>query len=147
MGQEIQAASDRVIPDRSILETIPNPAPGSIFAVRFTVPEFTALCPKTGQPDFATFIIDYIPASQLLESKSLKLYCVSFRNHGAFHEECTLRLADDFWCVVKPVWLRVVSLWAPRGGIPIDVFIETGHRPNNPRIYIPDVDVKQYRGR
>lgn len=132
-------------PDRSILEAVPNPVAGSMFAARFTVPEFTSLCPHTGQPDFATIIIDYIPKLHLLESKSLKLYCFSFRNHGSFHEACTLTLGLDIVQTVQPYWLRVVGLWYPRGGIPIDVFFTSGNRPDD--VWVPDVDVRQHRGR
>ena len=99
------------------------------YLVRFTAPEFTSLCPVTGQPDFAHLVIDYVPGQWLLESKSLKLYVASFRNHGAFHEDCTVVIGKRIASEIKPKWLRIGGYWYPRGGIPIDVFWQTGsHR-------------------
>ncbi|WP_454018021.1 preQ(1) synthase [Azospirillum sp. Marseille-Q6669] len=132
-------------PDEAVLERVPNPNPGDHYVVRFTAPEFTSLCPITGQPDFAHLVIDYVPGEWLVESKSLKLFLTSFRNHGAFHEACTVgigkRLADE----LKPVWLRIGGYWYPRGGIPIDVFYATGEPPKG--VWIPSQDVQTYRGR
>jgi 7-cyano-7-deazaguanine reductase len=132
-------------PETALLETVPNPHPGRLYAVRFTCPEFTALCPLTGQPDFAHLVIDYVPEAAILESKSLKLFLGSFRNHGAFHEDCTLTIARRLVAALAPRWLRIGGYWYPRGGIPIDVFYQTGEKPEG--LYLPDPDVAPYRGR
>ncbi|GHU03533.1 NADPH-dependent 7-cyano-7-deazaguanine reductase [Alphaproteobacteria bacterium] len=132
-------------PDEAILETVPNPHPKTLYLVRFTAPEFTSLCPITSQPDFAHLVIDYVPDEALVESKSLKLYLTSFRNHGAFHEECTLAIAKRLIDVAEPKWLRIGGYWYPRGGIPIDVFWQTDRPPEG--LWIPDQGVAPYRGR
>ena len=132
-------------PDAAVLETVPNLHPGTPYVVRFTCPEFTALCPLTGQPDFAHLVIDYVPESTILESKSLKLYLGAFRNHGAFHEDCTLAIARRLIATLAPRWLRIGGYWYPRGGIPIDVFYQTGEPPAG--LWIPDPGVAPYRGR
>jgi 7-cyano-7-deazaguanine reductase len=132
-------------PDKATLETVPNPHPGLIYAVRFTCPEFTVLCPLTGQPDFAHFVIDYVPRDEIIESKSLKLYLGSFRNHGAFHEDCTLTIARRLVAAMAPHWLRIGGYWYPRGGIPIDVFWQTGKLPKG--MWMPDQGFAPYRGR
>jgi len=132
-------------PEEAVLETVPNPHPGRLYLVRFTCPEFTSLCPVTGQPDFAHFVIDYVPDAAILESKSLKLYLGSFRNHAAFHEDCTLTIARRLVDALAPAWLRVGGYWYPRGGIPIDVFYQTGEPP--PGLWIPEPGVPPYRGR
>jgi 7-cyano-7-deazaguanine reductase len=132
-------------PDKAKLETVPNPHPGVVYAVRFTCPEFTTLCPLTGQPDFAHLVIDYVPQDSILESKSLKLFLGSFRNHGAFHEDCTLTIARRLVEAAAPQWLRIGGYWYPRGGIPIDVFYQTGAPPAG--LYLPDHGVAPYRGR
>ena len=132
-------------PDAAVLETVPNPHPGLLYAVRFTCPEFTSLCPVTGQPDFAHLIIDYVPEGTILESKSLKLYLGAFRNHGAFHEDCTLTIARKLVESLAPVWLRIGGYWYPRGGIPIDIFYQTGEPP--PGLWLPDPGIPPYRGR
>ena len=132
-------------PDAAVLETVPNPHPGRLYLVRFTCPEFTSLCPITGQPDFAHFIIDYAPAATILESKSLKLYLASFRNHGAFHEDCTLDIAQRLVDTLAPQWLRIAGYWYPRGGIPIDIFYQTAEPPDG--LWLPDPGVPPYRGR
>jgi 7-cyano-7-deazaguanine reductase len=132
-------------PDEAVLETVPNPQPGLAYVVRFTCPEFTSLCPVTGQPDFAHLVIDYVPDAAILESKSLKLYLGAFRNHGAFHEDCTLTIARRVIETVAPKWLRIGGYWYPRGGIPIDVFYQTGDPPGG--LWIPDPGVAPYRGR
>jgi 7-cyano-7-deazaguanine reductase len=132
-------------PDEATLDAVANPHPGSDYAVRFTAPEFTCLCPITGQPDFAHFVIDYCPAKSLLESKSLKLYLASFRNTAAFHEACTLTIGKRIAAAVKPKYLRIAGYWYPRGGIPIDVFWQTGKLPGD--VWLPDTGVSPYRGR
>ncbi len=132
-------------PEAAVLETVENPQSGPLFLARFTAPEFTSLCPVTGQPDFAHLVIDYAPAKRLIESKSLKLFLSSFRNHGAFHEDCTLTIADRVVAAAKPHWLRIAAYWYPRGGIPIDVFFQTGEPPKG--LWIPDPGVAPYRGR
>src|SRR5262252_848876 len=132
-------------PEQAVLERVPNPAPRETYLVRFTCPEFTALCPLTGQPDFAHLVIDYLPDARILESKSLKLFLGSFRNHGAFHEDCTLAIARRLVAAVEPKWLRIGGYWYPRGGIPIDVFWQTGKLPKD--VWVPDQGVAPYRGR
>lgn len=132
-------------PEAARLETVPNPHPGHLYLVRFTCPEFTSLCPVTGQPDFAHFVIDYVPQARILESKSLKLYLGSFRNHAAFHEACALAIAHRLVAAVAPLWLRLGGYWYPRGGIPIDVFYQTGKPPAG--LWLPDPGVPSYRGR
>ncbi len=132
-------------PDEAVLERVPNPQAGQLFAARFTAPEFTSLCPVTGQPDFARLVIDYAPAQWLIESKSLKLYLAAFRNHGAFHEDCTLKIGRKLVEVAEPTWLRIGGYWFPRGGIPIDVFWQTGAAPEG--LWLPDQGVAPYGGR
>lgn len=132
-------------PEEARLEKIENECKNRSFVVRFTAPEFTCLCPKTGQPDFAHFIIDYIPGKWLVESKSLKLYLHSFRNYGSFHETTSLRIASDLEGLLDPVWLRLGGYWYPRGGLPIDIFYASGKAPEN--IWIPEQAVASYRGR
>jgi 7-cyano-7-deazaguanine reductase len=132
-------------PDEAVLETVANPHPGLLFLVRFTCPEFTSLCPVTGQPDFAHFVIDYAPEAAIVESKSLKLYLGSFRNHRAFHEDCTLAIARRLVDALEPRWLRIAGYWYPRGGMPIDVFYQTAEPPAG--LWLPDPGVTAYRGR
>ncbi|WP_186390143.1 MULTISPECIES: preQ(1) synthase [unclassified Stappia] len=132
-------------PEAAVLERVPNPQPDVRYAVRFTAPEFTSLCPMTGQPDFAHLVIDYLPAGWLVESKSLKLYLTSFRNHGAFHEDCTVSIGRRLVGLLAPEWLRIGGYWYPRGGMPIDVFYQTGPAPTD--VWIPDQGVPPYRGR
>jgi 7-cyano-7-deazaguanine reductase len=132
-------------PDDARLERVPAPRAGTSYVVRFTAPEFTSLCPITGQPDFAHIVIDYIPAEFIVESKSLKLFLGSFRNHGAFHEACTVMIAERLVDLLQPAWLRIGTYWYPRGGIPIDVFWQTGAPPAG--AWIPDQGVPTYRGR
>jgi 7-cyano-7-deazaguanine reductase len=132
-------------PDKAVLDRVPNPHPGSNYVTRFTIPEFTTLCPMTGQPDFAHLVIDYVPDRWLVESKSLKLYLASFRNHGAFHEDCTVAIGKRLAQTLKPKWLRIGGYWYPRGGIPIDVFWQTGRLPKD--VWLPDQTVAAYRGR
>ncbi len=132
-------------PEEAVLERVPNPDEAASYVVRFTCPEFTALCPITGQPDFAHIVIDYVPGPWLLESKSLKLFLGSFRNHGAFHEACTMMIARRAVAAVAPRWLRIGGYWYPRGGIPIDVFWQTGEPPGG--LFLPSQAVAPYRGR
>jgi 7-cyano-7-deazaguanine reductase len=132
-------------PDAAVLEALPNPHPDSLYLVRFTCPEFTSLCPVTGQPDFAHLVIDYAPQGAIVESKSLKLYLVAFRNHGAFHENCTLAIGKRLIETLSPRWLRIGGYWYPRGGMPIDVFYQSGPPPEG--LWLPDTGVAPYRGR
>ena len=132
-------------PGEAVLDTVPNPHPGLLYLVRFSCPEFTALCPVTGQPDFAHFVIDYVPEAVILESKSLKLFLGSFRNCAAFHEDCTLGIARRLAAALAPRWLRIGGYWYPRGGIPIDVLYQTGEPPAG--LWLPDPGVAPYRGR
>jgi 7-cyano-7-deazaguanine reductase len=132
-------------PDAAIIEKVPNPEPGMCYLVRFVAPEFTTLCPMTGQPDFAHLVIDYVPGEFLVESKSLKLFLTSFRNHGGFHEASTLAIAKRLAAEIAPEWLRIGGYWYPRGGIPIDVFYQTGPAPEG--LWLPDQGVPPYRGR
>jgi len=132
-------------PATAILERVANPRPDKRYIARFTAPEFTSLCPITGQPDFAHLVIDYVPRRWLVESKSLKLYLGSFRNHGAFHEDCTVSIGAKLVELLKPTWLRIGGYWYPRGGLPIDVFWQTGAPPKD--VWIPDQGVAPYRGR
>jgi 7-cyano-7-deazaguanine reductase len=132
-------------PETAVLERVPNTQADTLFLARFTAPEFTSLCPVTGQPDFAHLVIDYAPADWLIESKSLKLYLGAFRNHGAFHEDCTIAIGRRIVEVAAPRWLRIGGYWYPRGGIPIDVFWQTGPAPEG--LWLPDQGVAPYRGR
>src|SRR5919109_2332757 len=132
-------------PAQATLDRVPNPHPDTDYVARFTAPEFTSICPVTGQPDFALLVIDYVPGRWLVESKSLKLYLNSFRNHGAFHEDCTVAIGKKLVAVLKPKFLRIGGYWYPRGGIPIDVFWQSGRLPAS--VWLPDQAVAAYRGR
>jgi 7-cyano-7-deazaguanine reductase len=132
-------------PSEATLERVPNPHPDANYIARFTAPEFTCLCPVTGQPDFAHLVIDYAPKHWLVESKSLKLFLASFRNHGAFHEDSTLAVGKRIVELIEPHYLRIGGYWYPRGGMPIDVFWQTGTVPAG--IWLPDQGVAPYRGR
>jgi 7-cyano-7-deazaguanine reductase len=132
-------------PAAARLERAPNPQPGALYLARFQAPEFTSLCPITGQPDFARLVIDYAPGEWIVESKSLKLFLSSFRNHGAFHEDCTLAVARRIVDTVAPRWLRIAGFWNARGGMPIDVFWQTGPVPDG--LWVPDPDLAAFRGR
>lgn len=140
-----QAAKLPESPEAAVLERVANPHPGAAYLVRLTAPEFTSLCPVTGQPDFAHLVIDYVPDAWLVESKSLKLYLGAFRNHGAFHEDCTVAIGRRLVAELAPQWLRIGGYWYPRGGIPIDVFWQSGPPPE--RLWLPDQGVAPYRGR
>ena len=132
-------------PQKATLECIKKPHKTVRYAVRFTAPEFTTLCPVTGQPDFAHLVIDYVPRALLVESKSLKLYLNSFRNVGTFHEDTTITIATTLEKVLTPYWLRIGGYWYPRGGIPIDIFWQTAKPP--PNVWIPKQGVPPYKGR
>jgi 7-cyano-7-deazaguanine reductase len=132
-------------PDKAVLDRVPNPQSDTDYIARFTAPEFTTLCPITAQPDFAHLMIDYAPGRWLVESKSLKLYLTSFRNHGAFHEDCTVAIGKKLTSLLKPKFLRIGGYWYPRGGMPIDVFWQTGKLPAG--VWLPDQGVAPYRGR
>jgi 7-cyano-7-deazaguanine reductase len=142
LGQESRIPAS---PAHAKLDRVANPHADTDYVARFTVPEFTTLCPITGQPDFAHMVIDYVPAKWLVESKSLKLYLASFRNHGAFHEDCTVAIGKTLVALLKPKWLRIGGYWYPRGGIPIDVFWQAGRLPKG--VWVPDQGVAPYRGR
>jgi 7-cyano-7-deazaguanine reductase len=132
-------------PDEAVLDAVPNPHRDSDYVVRFTAPEFTTLCPITGQPDFAHFVIDYVPAKAIVESKSLKLFLASFRNVGGFHEDCTLEIGKRIRAAIKPKFIRIAGYWYPRGGMPIDVFWQSGRLPNG--VWLPETGIQAYRGR
>ena len=132
-------------PEAAQLDYVANPRPGRPYLVRFTAPEFTSLCPVTGQPDFAHLVLDYAPGELIVESKSLKLFLGSFRNHAGFHEDCTVGIAERLFAEMKPLWLRMGGYWYPRGGLPIDVFWQSGAPPEG--LWLPDQGVPPYRGR
>ena len=142
LGRQVKLPAS---PEAAALDTVPNPHKGVMYVARFVCPEFTSICPVTGQPDFAHLVIDYIPSAKLVESKSLKLFLGAFRNHGAFHEDCTVAIALRLIEAAKPHWLRIGGYWYPRGGIPIDVFYQSGEPPKG--VWIPPQDVPSYRGR
>ena len=142
LGRPVSPAAS---PDAAVLDRVPNPHADTDYVARFTAPEFTTLCPITGQPDFAHLVIDYVPRRFLVESKSLKIYLASFRNHGAFHEDCTVGIGKRLNTLLKPKWLRIGGYWYPRGGIPIDVFWQIGTLPKG--VWVPDQGVEPYRGR
>jgi 7-cyano-7-deazaguanine reductase len=142
LGKKVARPAD---PKTAVLESVPNPHPDSLYLVRFTAPEFTTLCPITGQPDFAHLVIDYVPGKALVESKSLKLYLQSFRDVGGFHEDCTLAIGKKIVAAIVPQWLRIGGYWYPRGGMPIDVFWQTGVPPKE--LWLPEMGIAPYRGR
>lgn len=132
-------------PDAAVLDYPPNPHPDALYLVRFVAPEFTSLCPVTGQPDFAHIVIDYAPRDRIVESKALKLFLGSFRNHAGFHEACTVGIGRRLFDEMQPHWLRIGGYWYPRGGMPIDVFWQSGPPPEG--LWLPDQGVPSYRGR
>ena len=132
-------------PQEAELDYVHNPRAGSLYLVRFAAPEFTSLCPVTGQPDFAHLVIDYAPNETIVESKSLKLFLGSFRNHCGFHEDVTVGIGQRLVEEMKPQWLRIGGYWYPRGGMPIDVFWQSGPPPEG--LWLPDQGVSPYRGR
>jgi 7-cyano-7-deazaguanine reductase len=132
-------------PEEAVLDYVPNPRVGLTYLVRFVSPEFTSLCPVTNQPDFAHLVIDYVPGETIVESKSLKLFLGSFRNHNGFHEDVTVGIGVRLFEEMRPQWLRIGGYWYPRGGIPIDVFWQSGAPPAD--LWLPDQGVPSYRGR
>jgi 7-cyano-7-deazaguanine reductase len=142
LGRSVEAPQS---PEDATLEAVQNPHEDVDYLIRFTCPEFTSLCPVTGQPDFAHFVIDYAPAQSILESKSLKLFMASFRNHAAFHEDCTVSIGKRLSALLAPKWLQIAGYWYPRGGIPIDIFYQCGDLPQN--LWVPETGVAPYRGR
>jgi 7-cyano-7-deazaguanine reductase len=132
-------------PQEAVLDYVANPRAGTLYLVRFAAPEFTSLCPVTGQPDFAHLVIDYSPGETIVESKSLKLFLGSFRNHAGFHEDVTVGIGQRLHAEMQPRWLRIGGYWYPRGGIPIDVFWQSGPAPEG--LWVPDQGVAGYRGR
>ena len=127
------------------LEVFDNPKPDRDYTITHVNPEFTSVCPMTGLPDFGTITLEYVPDKLCVELKSLKLYLTSFRNHGAFHEDCTVAIGKRLVALLEPKWLRIGGYWYPRGGIPIDVFWQTGAPPAG--LWVPDQGVPGYRGR
>lgn len=140
LGKKTQYNFD--LPTKKTLQAVENPHKDIDYSIKLSCPEFTSICPITAQPDFAHLIIDYVPAKKIVESKSLKLYLHSYRNHGAFHENCTVQIAKDIIVTISPKWLRISGFWYPRGGIPIDVFFQFGELPKN--IYINQNSSYQY---
>ena len=132
-------------PAEAVLDYPPNPHPDATYLIRFVAPEFTSLCPVTGQPDFAHLVIDYAPDARIVESKALKLFLGSFRNHAGFHEACTVGIGRRLFDEMQPRWLRIGGYWYPRGVIPIDVFWQSGPPPEG--LWLPDQGVPPYRGR
>src|SRR4051812_200337 len=132
-------------PDEAVLDYVPNPRLGALYLVRFTTPEFTSLCPVTGQPDFAHLVIDYAPGETIVESKSLKLFLGSFRNHCGFHEDVTVGIGQRLSEEMEPQWLRIGGYWDPRGGMPVHVVRQRGPPPEG--LWLPDQGVASYRGR
>lgn len=130
-------------PAKVVLDRIPNPEPELLYCARFTVPEFSSLCPVTGQPDFATLVIDYVPYRYLLESKSLKLYIFAFRDVGSFHESCTLSIGKRLYDELEPHWLRIAGYFNARGNIPIDVFWQHGVIPTG--CLVPELEKREFR--
>ncbi|CAN5765785.1 preQ(1) synthase [soil metagenome] len=145
LAQLGRPAAPAASPGEAVIERVANPHPDAAYVVRFTAPEFTSLCPVTGQPDFAHLVLDYVPDQWLVESKSLKLFLTSFRNHGAFHEDCTVAIGKRLTERLAPRWLRIGGYWYPRGGMPIDVFWQAGTPPHG--TWVPDQGVPPYRGR
>jgi 7-cyano-7-deazaguanine reductase len=132
-------------PHPEVLEKVINPKIDINYTIRITCPEFTSICPVTSQPDFAHIIIDYVPNKYIVESKSFKLYLMGYRNHGAFHEDCTISIAQDIISLLSPKWLRIAGYWYPRGGIPIDIFWQSNEKPKG--LFVPDHNINEYRGR
>jgi 7-cyano-7-deazaguanine reductase len=142
LGRQVQQPAS---PDKAVLEAVANPHADTDYLIRFTAPEFTTLCPITGQPDFAHFVIDYVPGTKIVESKSLKLFLTAFRNASGFHEDCSLKIGKRIAATIKPKFIRVAGYWYPRGGMPIDIFWQSGKLPSG--VWLPDPGVAPYRGR
>jgi 7-cyano-7-deazaguanine reductase len=132
-------------PNIKILDKVKNNNVGSSYVIRLTQPEFTCLCPITGQPDFAHIVIDYIPNKWIVESKSLKLFFNSYRDSKSFHENTTMEIVESINKLLNPVWIRIGGYWYPRGGIPIDIFWQNKIPPK--KAWVPDQEVTPYRGR
>ena len=132
-------------PNEAKLEFINNPHEDSDYLIRFTCPEFTTLCPITGQPDFAHLVFDYFPAKFIIESKSFKLFLTAYRNQAKFHEDCTVSIGKRLIEAIGPKWIRVAGYWFPRGGMPIDIHFQQGEIPLGQRV--PETGVDSYRGR
>lgn len=143
LGKEVTYKFDK--PDQNILQKVENPHKDVNYNIRLSCPEFTSICPVTSQPDFAHLIIDYVPGDSLVESKSLKLYLFSYRNHGAFHEDCTVQIAKDIIATIKPKWLRIGGYWYPRGGIPIDIFYQYKELPKD--VWLKEHSISDYKPR
>jgi 7-cyano-7-deazaguanine reductase len=143
LGKETKYQFEK--PEQKTLQKVDNPHTDTDYAIRFSCPEFTSICPITAQPDFAHLVIDYVPNKSIIESKSLKIYLFSYRNHGAFHEDCTVRIAKDLISCIKPKWLRIGGYWYPRGGIPIDIFFQSGKLPEG--VWLKEQAIPDYRGR
>ena len=124
-------------------DKIDNKNKNTIYNIRITIPEFTSICPVTGQPDFALLIIDYAPNLKIVESKSLKIYIQSFRNFGIFHEDATVMIGKALKKSLKPKWIRCIGYFAPRGGIPIDVFWQSSIPPKS--IFVPDINISELK--
>jgi 7-cyano-7-deazaguanine reductase len=142
LGQHVAQPAN---PNDAKLERVANPAAGKLYLVRLTCPEFTSLCPLTGQPDFAHIMVDYVPKDWIVESKSFKFLMGSYRNHRTFHEACTMEIAGKLVDLLAPLWLRIGAYWFPRGGIPIDIFWQSDAPPAG--VWVPPQDVPHYRGR
>ncbi|MCH2200918.1 MAG: preQ(1) synthase [Fuerstiella sp.] len=117
-------------PTSDILESFENPYPGRDYVIETVAPEFTSVCPKTGQPDFGTLTITYIADRKCFELKSLKLYLQQYRDHGAFYEQVTNLILDHLVGVIEPRWIRIQADFTPRGGLRTSVTVEHGHQPD-----------------
>ena len=142
LGKNVSLSNN---PDKAFLEKVSNPQKKENYVIRFNIPEFTSLCPVTGQPDFAKIYIDYVPNNWIVESKSLKLYIQSYRNIGIFHEDVTIKIGKKIMNTIKPSWIRVGGYFFPRGGIPIDIFWQNGKKPGS--LWVPDQNIGVYEGR
>ena len=124
-------------PEGFKFDLIKNSNKKLVFNIRLSVSEFTSICPVTKQPDFGILIIDYVPKNWLVESKSFKTYIHSYRNYGIFHEDVVMKIGVELFKTMKPIWFRIAGYFAPRGGIPIDVFWQSSKKPKN--IEIPEL--------
>tara|TARA_B100001123_G_C15277409_1_gene1012691 strand:- start:306 stop:767 length:462 start_codon:yes stop_codon:yes gene_type:complete len=142
LGKKLTIPSN---PEEAVLEKIKNLHKDTLYVTRFSIPEFTSICPVTKQPDFGHLLIDYVPSNWLIESKSMKYYINSFRNYGIFHEDITIKIGKKILSSVKPKWLRIGGYFYPRGGIPIDVFWQSCSPPKG--LWVPKAGIKTYKGR